>query len=202
MAILRASVEPMSQSVTAPSPDSPSSNSALLSVRNVSSASAPRPVLRGITLDIASGEFLTILGESGSGKTTLLRLIAGFENLDGGEIWMDGARLDTITAHKRQVNTVFQSYAIFPHLSVTENVAYGLRAKKTPKQEIPGSRFASTRDGQNVGVRAASARAIERRPATTGGAGTSLGKSSASPAARRAAFCLGCQSRVVKCRSS
>ena len=97
----------------------------------------PRPVLRGITLDVASGEFLTILGESGSGKTTLLRLIAGFERLDGGEILMDGARLDPIPAHQRQVNTVFQSYAIFPHLSVFENVAYGLRAKNAPKSEIP-----------------------------------------------------------------
>jgi spermidine/putrescine transport system ATP-binding protein len=113
------------------------SNRALLSIRNVLKRFGPRPVLRGISLDVASGEFLTILGESGSGKTTLLRLIAGFERLDGGEILMDGARLDTIPAHKRQVNTVFQSYAIFPHLSVFENVAYGLRAKNAPKQEIP-----------------------------------------------------------------
>ena len=113
------------------------SNRALLSIRNVLKRFGPRPVLRGISLDVSSGEFLTILGESGSGKTTLLRLIAGFERLDGGEILMDGARLDTIPAHKRQVNTVFQSYAIFPHLSVFENVAYGLRAKNAPKQEIP-----------------------------------------------------------------
>jgi spermidine/putrescine transport system ATP-binding protein len=112
-------------------------NSALLSIRGVLKRFGSRPVLRGITLDVSAGEFLTILGESGSGKTTLLRLIAGFEKLDGGEIWMDDARLDTIPAHKRQVNTVFQSYAIFPHLSVFENVAYGLRAKNTAKQEIP-----------------------------------------------------------------
>jgi ABC-type Fe3+/spermidine/putrescine transport system ATPase subunit len=116
---------------------SETSNRALLSIRHVLKRFGPRPVLRGITLDVASGEFLTILGESGSGKTTLLRLIAGFERLDGGEILMDGARLDTIPAHKRQVNTVFQSYAIFPHLSVFENVAYGLRAKNAPKSEIP-----------------------------------------------------------------
>ena len=116
---------------------SENSNRALLSIRRVLKRFGPRPVLRGITLDVASGEFLTILGESGSGKTTLLRLIAGFERLDGGEILMDGARLDPIPAHQRQVNTVFQSYAIFPHLSVFENVAYGLRAKNAPKSEIP-----------------------------------------------------------------
>ena len=116
---------------------SETSNRALLSIRHVLKRFGPRPVLRGITLDVAPGEFLTILGESGSGKTTLLRLIAGFERLDGGEILMDGARLDPIPAHQRQVNTVFQSYAIFPHLSVFENVAYGLRAKNAPKSEIP-----------------------------------------------------------------
>jgi spermidine/putrescine transport system ATP-binding protein len=113
------------------------SPSPLLSIRDVVKRFGARPVLRGITLDVAAGEFLTILGESGSGKTTLLRLVAGFENLDSGEIWMDGARLDPLPAHRRPVNTVFQSYAIFPHLSVYENVAYGLRAKKTPEQEIP-----------------------------------------------------------------
>ena len=94
-------------------------------------------MLRGITLDVAPGEFLTILGESGSGKTTLLRLIAGFEQLDAGEIWMAGVRLDPIPSFRRPVNTVFQSYALFPHLSVFDNVAYGLRAKQTPKTEIP-----------------------------------------------------------------
>src|ERR1700728_1877565 len=116
---------------------SENSDRALLSIRHVLKRFGPRPVLRGITLDVASGEFLTILGESGSGKTTLLRLIAGFERLDGVEILMDGARLDPIPAHQRQVNTVFQSYVIFPHLSVFENVAYGLRAKNAPKSEIP-----------------------------------------------------------------
>ena len=112
-------------------------NPSLLSIRDVVKRFGPRPVLRGISLEVTAGEFLTILGESGSGKTTLLRLIAGFETLDSGEISMDGERLDATPAHQRQVNTVFQSYAIFPHLSVFENVAYGLRAKKTPKAEIP-----------------------------------------------------------------
>jgi spermidine/putrescine transport system ATP-binding protein len=109
----------------------------ILSIRQVIKRFGQRPVLRGISLDVASGEFLTILGESGSGKTTLLRLIAGFEDLDSGEIWMGAERLDRIPAHRREVNTVFQSYAIFPHLSVFENVAYGLRAKNTARSEIP-----------------------------------------------------------------
>src|SRR5580700_5900905 len=109
----------------------------LLSIRQVIKRYGKRPVLRGISLEVASGEFLTILGESGSGKTTLLRLIAGFEELDSGEIWMGGERIDRIPAHRREVNTVFQSYAIFPHLSVFENVAYGLRAKNTARGEIP-----------------------------------------------------------------
>ena len=111
--------------------------SPLLEVRNVAKGFGTRLVLRGITLDIDSGEFLTILGESGSGKTTLLRLIAGFERPDSGEIWMAAERIDELAPYDRQVNTVFQSYALFPHLSVFENIAYGLRVQSTPKLEIP-----------------------------------------------------------------
>ncbi|MGC2703183.1 MAG: ATP-binding cassette domain-containing protein, partial [Candidatus Acidiferrales bacterium] len=122
---------------TAAAPASSVANESLLSIRQVIKRYGKRPVLRGISLEVAPGEFLTILGESGSGKTTLLRLIAGFEELDSGEIWMGAERLDRIAAHRRQVNTVFQSYAIFPHLSAFENVAYGLRAKNVAKSEIP-----------------------------------------------------------------
>ena len=110
----------------------PPAQDPLLSVRAVEKRFGRRMVLRGISLNVAPGEFLTILGESGSGKTTLLRLIAGFEQLDRGEIWMGAERLDQLPAYRRQVNTVFQSYAIFPHLTVFENVAYGLRAKGAP----------------------------------------------------------------------
>jgi ABC-type Fe3+/spermidine/putrescine transport system ATPase subunit len=121
----------------APLAASSAESESLLSIRQVIKRYGKRPVLRGINLEVASGEFLTILGESGSGKTTLLRLIAGFEEPESGEIWMGGERIDRIPAHRRQVNTVFQSYAIFPHLSVFENVAYGLRAKNAAKGEIP-----------------------------------------------------------------
>ena len=108
----------------------------LLEVRAVSKRFGAREVLKTLSLEIAAGEFLTLLGESGSGKTTVLRLIAGFEQPSAGEIWMHGARIDTLPPYKRRVNTVFQQYALFPHLDVSENVAYGLHAAKTPKAEI------------------------------------------------------------------
>jgi spermidine/putrescine transport system ATP-binding protein len=108
----------------------------LLEVRSVAKRFGPREVLKSLSLDIAAGEFLTLLGESGSGKTTLLRLIAGFEAPSGGEIWMSGERLDSLPPYKRRVNTVFQHYALFPHLSVHENVAYGLRVTNVPNSEI------------------------------------------------------------------
>ena len=110
----------------------------LLAVRNVAKRFGDKEVLKSLSLDIAAGEFITLLGESGSGKTTLLRMIAGFEQPTSGEIWMSGDRLDIQPAHKRRVNTVFQQYALFPHLSVRDNVAYGLRVKNTPKLEIGG----------------------------------------------------------------
>jgi spermidine/putrescine transport system ATP-binding protein len=114
----------------------PASPPALLDVRKVAKSFGKNPVLRDISLQIAEGEFLTILGESGSGKTTLLRIIAGFESADSGEIWMEGSRLDEQPPYRRRVNTVFQNYALFPHLTVEENVGYGLRVAKVPKNEI------------------------------------------------------------------
>ena len=111
-------------------------NSPLLAIRSVAKAFGGHKVLHDISLDVAEGEFLTILGESGSGKTTLLRIIAGFEQASSGEVWMGGERLDLLPPYKRRVNTVFQSYALFPHLSVEENVAYGPRVAKLPPEEI------------------------------------------------------------------
>ena len=94
--------------------------------------------LNGVDLEIKPGEFFTLLGPSGCGKTTLLRMIAGFNSVDGGEICFDDKVINNLEAHKRDIGMVFQNYAIFPHLTVAENVAYGLKAKKCPKDQIPG----------------------------------------------------------------
>ncbi|MFZ0803228.1 MAG: ABC transporter ATP-binding protein [Terriglobales bacterium] len=108
----------------------------LLSIRKVAKSFGKNPVLRDISLQIAEGEFLTILGESGSGKTTLLRMIAGFESATSGEIWMEDERLDVLPPYRRRVNTVFQHYALFPHMTVEENVGYGLRVARVAKEEV------------------------------------------------------------------
>jgi spermidine/putrescine transport system ATP-binding protein len=151
---------------------------ALLEVREITKSFGAREVLKHISLEIVSGEFLTLLGESGSGKTTLLRLIAGFEQPGSGEIWMSGERLDILPPYKRRVNTVFQNYALFPHLTVQENVGYGLQVSGVAKSEIPGrvsealqmvkmQEFAASRPAKLSGgqqQRVALARALINRP--------------------------------------
>jgi len=111
-------------------------SSTLLDIRKIAKSFWKNIVLRGISLQVAEGEFLTVLGESGSGKTTLLRIIAGFESATSGELWMGGERLDRLPPYKRRVNTVFQHYALFPHLTVEQNVGYGLRVAKHSASEI------------------------------------------------------------------
>ncbi len=93
-------------------------------------------VLSEISLDIHDNEFVTLLGPSGCGKTTTLRIIAGFETPDSGDVFFDGKRINELPPYKRELNTVFQKYALFPHLNVFENVAFGLRQKKLPEKEI------------------------------------------------------------------
>ncbi|MDV3429108.1 MAG: ABC transporter ATP-binding protein [Bacillota bacterium] len=89
-----------------------------------------------VSMDIKEGEFLTILGPSGCGKTTTLRMVAGFENPDNGSIVIDGETVDNVLSYKRCVNTVFQNYALFPHMSVYDNIAFGLRMKKLPERDV------------------------------------------------------------------
>ena len=123
-------------SAAAVTPTTATGRPTLLSIRNVAKSFGKNVVLREISLDIAEGEFLTILGESGSGKTTLLRIVAGFESASSGEVWMGDERLDRQPPYRRRVNTVFQHYALFPHLTVEQNVAYGLRVAGRPDAEI------------------------------------------------------------------
>src|SRR5258706_16359858 len=92
--------------------------------------------LNGVSIDARAGEFFSLLGPSGCGKTTLLRIVAGLDEPNAGAILLDGEDLLKLPAHRRSVNTVFQSYALFPHLNVAENIAFGLRMKKTPAAEI------------------------------------------------------------------
>ena len=92
--------------------------------------------LKGVSLDIKEGEFFTLLGPSGCGKTTLLRMIAGFNSIEGGSFYFGDKLINNVPAHKRDIGMVFQNYAIFPHLTVAENVAYGLKARKVPSAEI------------------------------------------------------------------
>ena len=121
---------------TAPTAITQFARQTLLSIRHLAKTFGRNEVLRDVSLEIAEGEFLTILGESGSGKTTLLRIIAGFESATSGELWMGAERLDHQPPYRRRVNTVFQHYALFPHLTVEANVGYGLRVAKRPAAEI------------------------------------------------------------------
>lgn len=108
----------------------------IVDLRNIFVSFDDEPVLKGINLFIKDKEFVTLLGPSGCGKTTTLRIIAGFVEPDDGDVFFEGKRINDVPAYKRQVNTIFQRYALFPHLNVYENVAFGLRLKKLPEKEI------------------------------------------------------------------
>jgi len=108
---------------------------ALIEIRNLTKSFGDVRAVDGVSLDINAGEFITLLGPSGSGKTTVLRMIAGFERPDGGSISLNGVDITNLPPYERDINTVFQDYALFPHMDVITNIEYGLRVKKLPKDE-------------------------------------------------------------------
>lgn len=108
----------------------------IMEFRHVSQQFGDNVVLRDIDFEVEAGKFYTLLGPSGSGKTTILRLIAGFDQPTSGEIYFDGHQINDVPANRCQVNTVFQDYALFPHMNVAENVAFGLQIKGVKKSEI------------------------------------------------------------------
>ena len=145
--------------------------------------------VREMDLDIAPGEFFTMLGPSGCGKTTTLRMVAGFEQPTEGRILIEGSDVAGLPAHRRPTNTVFQSYALFPHLSVRENVAFGLQRKKVPSDEVKqrvqaelerGGRAAASRSAPST---SSSARAF--RSSSSESSARSGSPSSTSPTTRR-----------------
>ena len=108
----------------------------IIDLKNISVSFDGQPILRNIDLYIRDGEFVTLLGPSGCGKTTTLRIIAGFLEPDSGEVIFEGKVINGVPAHKRQVNTIFQRYALFPHLNVYDNIAFGLKLQKKSKDGI------------------------------------------------------------------
>ena len=108
----------------------------LLQLKNLHKQFGSVPVLKGVSLDVDGGEFVTLLGSSGCGKTTTLRIIAGLEDPDKGEVWLDGKNITLEDASSRDVNTVFHNYALFPHMSVAENIGYLLKLRRFPRNEI------------------------------------------------------------------
>ena len=113
-----------------------SNNNSIIKIEHLSKSFGDKVVINDINLEIKRGEFITFLGPSGCGKTTLLRLLAGFLRADEGTITMDGKDISDMPPHLRPLNTVFQRYALFPHLDVYDNIAFGLKLNKVPSDEI------------------------------------------------------------------
>ena len=108
----------------------------LIEFRNIVKSFDGQVILKGVNLNIYENEFVTLLGPSGCGKTTLLRILGGFLEQDEGTVIFDGKCIDKVPPYKREINTVFQKYALFPHMNVYDNIAFGLRIKKTGEDII------------------------------------------------------------------
>ena len=140
-----------------------------------------------LSLDIRAGEFFALLGPSGCGKTTLLRMLAGFETPDAGKILLGGTDIAQVLPHQRPVNMMFQNYALFPHLSVRDNIAFGLQAREHAAARDRRPRRGNGGAGQARGTGKAKAGSALRRTEAARGAGAFAGAASAGAAAGRAA---------------
>src|SRR3954469_979141 len=118
-----------------PQPSDSATTAAAVTLRGVRKSYGDVDAVAGVGLEVAHGEFFSLLGPSGSGKTTTLRMIAGFELPTEGAVLLDGRDVSRLAPYQRDVNTVFQDYALFPHMSVGQNVAYGLMVRKVPREE-------------------------------------------------------------------
>ena len=108
----------------------------IISLKDIAVSFDGEQVLKSFNLDIRDGEFVTLLGPSGCGKTTVLRTIGGFITPDSGEVFFNGKKINDLPPHKRAVNTIFQKYALFPHLNVYDNIAFGMRLKGKSEKEV------------------------------------------------------------------
>ena len=153
-------------------------NKPIIELKNISKSFNTEPILSNFNFTLYDNKFITILGPSGSGKTTIIKLIAGFESSDNGDIFLNGIKVNNLPANKREVNTVFQNYSLFPHMNVYDNIAFGLRMKKKSQDYIDNAvsnslklikmeKFADRKPGELSGgqqQRVAVARAIVNKP--------------------------------------
>ena len=142
----------------------------MIEIRGVTKRFGTFTAVNDVTLTVQPGEFITLLGPSGCGKTTLLRMLSGFEHPDAGSIAIAGEEVTHLAPYRRNVNQVFQSYALFPHLSVRDNIAFGLRMQKVPSAEIATRVAEVTALVSLQGFRGPQARAALRRSAAARGA--------------------------------
>ncbi len=158
----------------------------LIRLNGISKSFDGETVLDDLHLEIHDKEFITLLGPSGCGKTTTLRIIGGFETPDAGDVYFDGKRINDLPPYRRQVNTVFQKYALFPHLNVFDNIAFGLRVRKTKDSEIREKVKAMLELVNLRGLTPPRGNAFGRS-ATAGRHRARAGQRTQSPASRRAA---------------